>query len=185
MTGNTLQIFSIMMVFMMFKSPIQSIMNVQAAFQRFESEGTKARILTVKIVYVLMNMMLLGLGVYKINAMGLLPYVYPGISVSMRADNLAGHRDRTGWLGRQNEIIWNGHTLRPGADRLTSMTVYTVYFMYNLLCWAGRSKLDLLLTQLRYRFRFSSSLKFLTSWPSASPSRRASGLSHTLRPPHS
>ena len=42
-------------------------------FSRFESAGTNAQILGIKVVYVLMQLLLLGLGVYKVNAMGLLP----------------------------------------------------------------------------------------------------------------
>lgn len=76
MSGNSLQIFSIMMVFMLFKGPIQGLINTNAAFVKFESEGTRAKLIGVKIVYVLMQLGLLGLGVWKVNAMGLLPYVF-------------------------------------------------------------------------------------------------------------
>jgi ER membrane protein complex subunit 4 len=75
MSGNSLQIFSIMMVFMLFKGPIQGLVNTNAAFVKFESDTTRGRLFGVKIVYVLMQFALLGLGVWKVNAMGLLPYV--------------------------------------------------------------------------------------------------------------
>lgn len=75
MSGNSLQIFSIMMVFMLFKGPIQGLMNTNAAFVKFESDTTRGRLLAVKLVYVLMQFALLALGVWKVNAMGLLPYV--------------------------------------------------------------------------------------------------------------
>ncbi|KAF1813545.1 hypothetical protein P152DRAFT_323558 [Eremomyces bilateralis CBS 781.70] len=97
MSGNSLQIFSIMMVFMLFKTPIQSIMNVQGAFQRFETEGTKSRLLLVKIVYVLMNILLMGLGIYKVNAMGLLP--------TTRSDWLAWEAQRD-YLERAYPALW-------------------------------------------------------------------------------
>jgi hypothetical protein len=76
MTGNSLQVFSIMMVFMLFKTPITAILGIQATFSRFETEGTKSRMLLVKIVYVLCNCLSLALGIWKVNQMGLLPYVY-------------------------------------------------------------------------------------------------------------
>jgi ER membrane protein complex subunit 4 len=73
MSGNSLQIFSIMMVFMLFKGPLQGLMNTNAAFVKFETDTTRGRLLVVKAVYVLMQFVLLGLGVWKVNAMGLLP----------------------------------------------------------------------------------------------------------------
>lgn len=75
MSGNTLQIFSIMMVFMLFKNPIQGLLQTNQVFTRFESEGTKGKLWMVKATYVLMNLVALGLGVWKVNGMGLLPLV--------------------------------------------------------------------------------------------------------------
>jgi ER membrane protein complex subunit 4 len=76
MTGNSLQIFSIMMVFMLFKTPITAIIGIQATFSRFETEGTKPKMLLVKLVYLLCNGLALALGIWKVNQMGLLPYVH-------------------------------------------------------------------------------------------------------------
>ena len=73
MSGNSLQIFSIMMTFMIFKTPIQGIMATNTAFTRFETEGTKGKLWGIKIVYILCNCLLLALGVWKVNGMGLLP----------------------------------------------------------------------------------------------------------------
>ncbi|KAI5285789.1 hypothetical protein KEM52_002286 [Ascosphaera acerosa] len=73
MSGNSLQIFSIMMVWMLFKGPIQGIWGVGAAFARFDSDSLRMQLLGVKAVYVLMNLVLLGMGVWKVNKMGLLP----------------------------------------------------------------------------------------------------------------
>lgn len=75
MSGNSLQIFSIMMVFMLFKGPIQGLINTNAVFAKFDTEGTHKKLLGVKAVYVLVQFGLLALGVWKVNAMGLLPYV--------------------------------------------------------------------------------------------------------------
>jgi ER membrane protein complex subunit 4 len=76
MSGNSLQIFSIMMVFMLFKGPIQGLIGTNAQFVKFETESNKAQLWGCKGVYVLVQLALLGLGVWKVNAMGLLPYVF-------------------------------------------------------------------------------------------------------------
>jgi ER membrane protein complex subunit 4 len=73
MTGSGLQIFSIMMVFMLFKTPITAVLGLNGAFERYETEGTRDRLLLAKAVYVLTNGMLLALGIWKVNQMGLLP----------------------------------------------------------------------------------------------------------------
>ena len=73
MTGNSLQIFSIFMVFTLFKSPFAALMNLNSTFSRFESEGTKSQLWLVKLVFVLTNLLAVALGVYKVNKMGLLP----------------------------------------------------------------------------------------------------------------
>ncbi|BCS18160.1 ER membrane protein complex subunit 4 [Aspergillus puulaauensis] len=86
MSGNSLQIFSIMMVFMLFKGPIQGLINTNSVFAKFESETLRAKMLFVKVVYVLMQFLLLALGVWKVNAMGLLP--------TTRSDWLAWESER-------------------------------------------------------------------------------------------
>lgn len=73
MTGNTLQIFSIFMVFTLFKAPITAILNMGNTFSRFETEGTRSKMLGVKLTFIVMNLLALGLGIYKVDAMGLLP----------------------------------------------------------------------------------------------------------------
>ncbi|KAL2158685.1 hypothetical protein VTH06DRAFT_4167 [Thermothelomyces fergusii] len=73
MSGNSLQIFSIMMVFMAFKNPIVGILATNQAFERFETETNRAKMVQVKLAYVVMQLVALALGVWKINAMGLLP----------------------------------------------------------------------------------------------------------------
>jgi hypothetical protein len=73
MSGNSLQIFSIMMVLMAFKNPVVGLMATNQAFEKFESEGTKQKLALVKTVYVAMQVLALALGVWKVNGMGLLP----------------------------------------------------------------------------------------------------------------
>ncbi|OJJ01184.1 hypothetical protein ASPVEDRAFT_620758 [Aspergillus versicolor CBS 583.65] len=86
MSGNSLQIFSIMMVFMLFKGPIQGLINTNSVFAKFDSETLRGKMLFVKAVYVLMQFVLLALGVWKVNAMGLLP--------TTRSDWLAWESER-------------------------------------------------------------------------------------------
>lgn len=73
MSGNSLQIFSIMMVVMAFKNPVMGLVATNQAFERFESQGTREKLWGVKAVYVLMQLLALALGVWKVNGMGLLP----------------------------------------------------------------------------------------------------------------
>lgn len=73
MSGNSMQIFSIMMVYMAFKNPIMGLIGTNQTFLRFESEGTKEKLLAVKAVYVFMQLLALALGMWKLNGMGLLP----------------------------------------------------------------------------------------------------------------
>ena len=73
MSGNSLQIFSIMMVFMAFKNPVSALMSINAAFERFQSETNGGRILQIKLAFIGCNLLALGLGIWKVNGMGLLP----------------------------------------------------------------------------------------------------------------
>ena len=100
MSGNSLQIFSIMMVFMLFKGPIQGLINTNTVFAKFDTEGTRGKLLGVKAIYVVMQLVLLCLGIWKVNAMGLLPYV---ISVSC---SRLPHGNALGW------ILFIANTLR-------------------------------------------------------------------------
>jgi hypothetical protein len=76
MSGNSLQMFSIMMVFMLFKAPIQALMSINQTFARFESDGKKQEMLMVKAAFVGCNLLALALGTWKVNQMGLLPWVF-------------------------------------------------------------------------------------------------------------
>ncbi|KAK7187967.1 hypothetical protein DPSP01_003147 [Paraphaeosphaeria sporulosa] len=97
MTGNTLQIFSIFMVFTLFKTPLIAALNLQKTFAPFETPGTSGRLIMVKIVYLLTNALMLGLGIWKVNAMGLLP--------TTRSDWLAWEAERT-WSERAVPREW-------------------------------------------------------------------------------
>lgn len=120
MSGNSLQIFSIMMVFMLFKGPIQGLINTSTVFAKFETEGTRAKLLGVKLVYILMQFGLLALGVWKVNAMGLLPYVLVlviGVLLLLTGCDFIGLRGQIGWLGSRNGNRWNGLILHLVEDK--------------------------------------------------------------------
>ncbi len=109
MSGNSLQIFSIMMVFMLFKGPIQGLMNTNTVFAKFDTEGIRGKLIGVKAVYVLMQLVLLGLGIWKVNAMGLLPYDLSPLRsswfMSGRFTNTTFHNrtTRSDWLAWESE----------------------------------------------------------------------------------
>jgi hypothetical protein len=108
MSGNSLQIFSIMMVFMLFKGPIQGLLATNAAFTKFETHANRAKLWGCKAVYVLMQLVLLGLGVWKVNSMGLLPYVLCRASGTVVetwiADFIHSYRTtRSDWLAWESE----------------------------------------------------------------------------------
>ncbi|KAK2162042.1 hypothetical protein NP493_1544g00016 [Ridgeia piscesae] len=69
MAGNSISIFPIMMVGMMFIRPIQALMAVQQTFKMIE--GNQA--LLQRIVYFVGNLLGLALAIYKCQVMGLLP----------------------------------------------------------------------------------------------------------------
>ncbi|RKP25510.1 hypothetical protein SYNPS1DRAFT_15547, partial [Syncephalis pseudoplumigaleata] len=75
MSGNGVQIFSIMITAMLFFQPVKAMMNLNAAFERFEIKGNRAsnELALPKLVFLLMNLLTILLGVYKLSAMGLLP----------------------------------------------------------------------------------------------------------------
>lgn len=73
MSGNSLQIFSLMMVAMLFKGPFQAIVAANSTFTKLETERNKGKMIFVKATYVGMQCLLLTLGVWKIGQMGLLP----------------------------------------------------------------------------------------------------------------
>jgi hypothetical protein len=73
MSGNSLQMFSIMMVFMLFKAPLQALFSINQTFARFETEGKRQEMWMVKGAFVGCNLLALALGMWKVNGMGLLP----------------------------------------------------------------------------------------------------------------
>jgi ER membrane protein complex subunit 4 len=84
MSGSGLHIFSLMMTGMLFLNPydlstnyvddrIKSLLSFNQTFIQLESPTTRSRLLQAKAVYLLMQLVVMGLGVYKVWIMGLLP----------------------------------------------------------------------------------------------------------------
>jgi len=69
MVGSSISIFPIMMVGMMFVKPIQALVKMNSTFKMME--GTQA--IGQKMVYILGQLVGLGLALYKCQSMGLLP----------------------------------------------------------------------------------------------------------------
>eukprot|EP00457_Paulinella_chromatophora_P015885 gb/GEZN01016579.1/.p1 GENE.gb/GEZN01016579.1/~~gb/GEZN01016579.1/.p1 ORF type:complete len:223 (-),score=37.50 gb/GEZN01016579.1/:107-775(-) len=71
MSGSTLQIFSIMMLSMAIWTPVQALFNVNKVFERFVSSGVD--LVVPKLIYIAINFAGIGVGLYKMNTLGLLP----------------------------------------------------------------------------------------------------------------
>ncbi|KAG2228162.1 hypothetical protein INT45_009208 [Circinella minor] len=73
MTGSNVQIFSVMITAMLFFNPAKAIMSLNQNFSRFESKETAVELIMPKLLFVGLHILTMLLGVYKVNAMGLLP----------------------------------------------------------------------------------------------------------------
>ncbi|XP_022914105.2 ER membrane protein complex subunit 4 [Onthophagus taurus] len=69
MAGNSISIFPIMMVGMLFLRPIQALFSVNSTFKMVENSNAIGQ----KCVYLLGNLINIGLALYKCQSMGLLP----------------------------------------------------------------------------------------------------------------
>lgn len=69
MAGNSISIFPIMMVGMLFMRPVQALFSINSTFKMVEDSSAAAQ----KIVYLLGNFINIGLALYKCQSMGLLP----------------------------------------------------------------------------------------------------------------
>lgn len=76
MSGNTISIFPIMMVFMMAVRPVKTLFTVNATFKTLDSsdsESSTTSNIGYKIIFILGNLANLILAMYKCHSMGLLP----------------------------------------------------------------------------------------------------------------
>ncbi|RIA84737.1 hypothetical protein C1645_831826 [Glomus cerebriforme] len=73
MSGNGVQIFSVMITGMLFFQPIKALMGIDSVFERYESPKTRQLLIWPKLVYVALQLLTMALGLYKCSSMGLLP----------------------------------------------------------------------------------------------------------------
>lgn len=73
-SGSSLQMVPLTMTFMMFfTTPFKQLVNVNEQFVKLESESNGSSILFFKIIYIICVLGTMGIGVYKLSSMGLLP----------------------------------------------------------------------------------------------------------------
>ena len=86
------------------------MLNLQNTFKKLESEGTREKMVMVKLVFVACNLMALGLGVWKVDKMGLLPYVDV-----LRFDECEGFANVVDRTTRSDWLAWE--TAREPLER--------------------------------------------------------------------
>lgn len=119
MAGNSISIFPIMMVGMMFFRPFQALISIQATFGTIEGSSYLQ-----KAVYILGNVVCLGLAIYKCQVMGLLP--------THSSDWLA-------FVEPQHRMEWSG----GGAALWVLRTTYMYYTMSNIFKWFEKLNLHI------------------------------------------
>eukprot|EP00588_Corethron_pennatum_P000541 CAMPEP_0194293146 /NCGR_PEP_ID=MMETSP0169-20130528/47267_1 /TAXON_ID=218684 /ORGANISM="Corethron pennatum, Strain L29A3" /LENGTH=217 /DNA_ID=CAMNT_0039041561 /DNA_START=98 /DNA_END=751 /DNA_ORIENTATION=- len=73
MSGTVLNIFSISITTMACMNPVKAILGSNSAFQKFEDEDGKVSLTSAKLIFVVMNLIMLMGGLYKMGTLRLLP----------------------------------------------------------------------------------------------------------------
>ena len=73
LSGSTMSIFTLMMMAMVMINPLTSLFQVQSAFERYESKDNGKALWLPKLAYIGLNLVCVGIGIWKLNALGLLP----------------------------------------------------------------------------------------------------------------
>mmetsp|Transcript_21628 Transcript_21628/g.19062 ORF Transcript_21628/g.19062 Transcript_21628/m.19062 type:complete len:185 (+) Transcript_21628:83-637(+) len=73
LSGSTMSIFTLMMMAMVMINPITALFGVQSAFERYESPDNNKALWLPKLAYIGLNFVCVGIGIWKLNALGLLP----------------------------------------------------------------------------------------------------------------
>ena len=71
MSGSGIQIFSLMMTGMALMNPLNAISNVNKTFSKYDNQGVDLKI--PKLIFLSLQILALGVGLYKCSMMGLLP----------------------------------------------------------------------------------------------------------------
>ena len=94
MTGNSLQIFSIMMVFMLFKGPITALFQIQPTFAKLETDTNRTQMLAM------------GWDCCR-TYHSMFSEVALGVLLTART----GPQDQIGWRGRRQGSHWRERTM--------------------------------------------------------------------------
>lgn len=89
MSGSSLQIIPITMTLMLFKNTINAILSTNSMFKPLETKNNSNDITLAKIVYFALNMVIIGIGLYKLDTMGLVP------------------RKTGDWLSWEEQTVWS------------------------------------------------------------------------------
>ncbi|KAG0017681.1 hypothetical protein BGZ82_000679 [Podila clonocystis] len=79
MSGNSVQIFSVAITAMLMFSPIKALFSMSQVFERYETVSpvkvpfTESKLALPKVTFIAMQILTILLGMWKLNAMGLLP----------------------------------------------------------------------------------------------------------------
>eukprot|EP00957_Ditylum_brightwellii_P120306 9179626-Ditylum_brightwellii.AAC.1 len=73
MSGKTLNIFSISVTSMALMNPLKSIFTMGNTFRQFEDPDGKVDLQMAKLIFLAMNLVWFGVGLYKMGTMRLLP----------------------------------------------------------------------------------------------------------------
>lgn len=73
MSGSNLNMWSISVTGMAIMNPIKSIVGLRKTFSKFEDPGEKVDLQMPKLIFVLLNLAMLAVGLYKMSKMRLLP----------------------------------------------------------------------------------------------------------------
>eukprot|EP00483_Globobulimina_turgida_P007457 UN07471 len=73
LSGSTMSIFTLMMMTMVMINPITALFGVQSAFARYESKENSKALWLPKLAYIFLNLLCVGIGVWELNVLGLLP----------------------------------------------------------------------------------------------------------------
>jgi hypothetical protein len=71
MSGSGIQIFSLMMTGMALMNPLNAMSNINKTFSKYENQGVDLKI--PKLIFMSLQLLALGVGLYKCSMMGLLP----------------------------------------------------------------------------------------------------------------
>ncbi|SCU95489.1 LADA_0G15896g1_1 [Lachancea dasiensis] len=74
MSGSSLQIISIMTALMFVSNPIKSIVNIRRTFKPvLGNSEAQSQVVLAMVMFVVFQIVLMGIGVHKLNSMGLIP----------------------------------------------------------------------------------------------------------------